>query len=307
MANTPIKAAFERLWEHVIIKLREYVKTEDLNTRLEEFSPLPEVTESDNDKVLQVVDGEWTAADGNIKDTLTRSESSNYLSTQMEVNQVSTSRRVQRYLAKDLSDDAYIRLNGEQLEYVVGATDGTTQHAATPEGQLLYWDNDISSASIGTNGYPYINNKRVFATTKETSWPVTVYKYTEKVARSTHFIDDDGQTYTIDNFGTEDQNGNQWGYIAHNKDGVKFVVQDANGKDLGIIMRYSGFMDLFGLRRTQLIDLSEVPFGKLYELVDGVESEYSWTIERDDNGRPVKIIDDLDGHETKIRWWQDGE
>jgi hypothetical protein len=275
-------------------------------TGFEVAPTLPPCTEDDNGKILQVVDGEWAATVSKGNDTMAGSESSNYLSMQMEVNQVSTSRRVQRYLAKDLSNDAFIRINGEAMEYVVGETDGTTEQAYTPEGQPLYWDKDISSATIGNNGYPYINNDRVFATTTETIWPVMVFKYTEQVLRSTHFIDDDG-TFTVDSFGSKDANGNQWGYIAHNGDGVKFVVQDANGNDLGLIMRYDGFMDLFGMRRTTLIDFSEVPFGKLYEMVDGVESEYSWTIERDDKGRVVKVIDDLDGHETQVRWWTDSE
>ena len=331
MANQSIKSAFERLWHHVILKLNNYATTESLDEHIADTSNphnvqlsqlgvetpvseideklekitdsvlLPQVTESDNDKVLQVIDGAWTAAE-----QTTQPGMNNHLSMQLEVNQVSTSRRVQRYLAGDFSDDAYIRLYGEQLEYVVGVTDGTTEQAQTTDGQLLYWEQDISSANIGGNGYPYINGERIYATTTVTSWPVIVFKYTEQVKRSTHFIDDDG-TYTMDSFGTKDANGNQWGYIAHNGDGVKFVVQDAEGNDLGLIMRYDGFMDLFGMRRTKLIDLSEVPFGKLWETVDGVESEYSWTIERDEFGRIVKIIDDLDGHETQVRWWQESE
>ena len=55
--------------------------------------------------------------------------------------------------------------------------------------------------------------------------------------------------------------------------------------------------------RTTLIDLSKVPSGKLYESVEGISGQYSWSISRDENNRPIKIIDDVDGHVCEVRWW----
>ena len=55
--------------------------------------------------------------------------------------------------------------------------------------------------------------------------------------------------------------------------------------------------------RTSLIDLSKVPYGKLYEKVEGIDGQFSWSITRDENNRPIKIIDDIDGHECEVRWW----
>lgn len=81
------------------------------------------------------------------------------------------------------------------------------------------------------------------------------------------------------------------------------IYRTSEKKDIGVMMNDSGYMDLYGVRRTSLLDLSEVPTGKLYELVDGIDQEYSWTIERDAKNRPVKVIDDIDGHVTQVRWW----
>lgn len=91
MANQSIKSAFERLWHHIVLKLNNYATTESLDEHIADMSNphnvqlsqlgvttaaseidekigkindsalLPQVTMSDNDKVLQVVDGIWTA------------------------------------------------------------------------------------------------------------------------------------------------------------------------------------------------------------------------------------------------------
>lgn len=242
----------------------------------------------------------------NITGGFSKEDKASYLSMQEEVNQVSTSRRVQRYLALDKSDDAYIRLNGEQLEFVVASTTGTsTEQAATPMGNLVYWEKDTSGATIGTGGYPYKDGKRIDATTKVTEWPVLTYVYTERIVRSIHFSDYEGAAYTLDTFGEHKEGEGNWAFISHDPSCVKFVCKDKNNKDIGMIMRFDGFMDLFGVRRTAEIDFSTIPAptNKLYERLDGIEMDYSWTIERDENGRISKIIDDQDGHETVVRWW----
>ena len=223
----------------------------------------------------------------------------------LTVNRLSTSRRVVRYLARDLTDDDYIRIEGERIEFVTAHTEGETEQATIPGGLPIYWEADISDASIGSDGYPYIDGQRIFTTTAETPWKVWVYKYTELVKRSTHFTPIDGITSVIETFGAGNAAGNNIGHIVKDAEGLKFMYRDNTGKDVGIMMSVSGFLDLFGVRRTSFLDFSEVPFGKLYETVDGIERDYSYTINRDSKGRVAQIVDDLDGHVCQVRWWDD--
>lgn len=221
----------------------------------------------------------------------------------LTVNALSTSRRIMRYLARDLTDDDFIRIEGETIEFVNGHPTGGVIQATLPDGLPIYWEADPDECELGSNGYPYYEGKRVFTTTAETPWPVYVYEYGETVKRSTHFTPINGVNSVVETFGAGDGTGNNIGYIVKDAEGLKFIYRDTNGNDIGIMMTYTGFLDIFGQRRTSFFDFSELPFGKVYEMVDGIEREYSYTIERDTQGRPVKIIDDLDGHVCTVRWW----
>lgn len=113
----------------------------------------------------------------------------------------------------------------------------------------------------------------------------------------------DGAAGVIDTFGAGDGLGGNQGWIVKSVNGMRIIFRTSNKKDLGIVLDNNGFMDLYGTRRTSMLDLSEVPFGKLYELVEGIDTEFSWTIERDAKNRPIKVIDDIDGHVCQVRWW----
>lgn len=223
----------------------------------------------------------------------------------LTVNALSTSRRVVRYLAKDLTDDDYIRIQGEKIEFVTATTDGSKQQATTPAGLPVYWEADPDEGELGSDGYPYLDGSRIFTTTAVTDWPVYVYAYSELVKRSTYFTPIDGVNSVVETFGVGDGSGNNMGWIIKDGEGLKFIYRDIDGKDIGIQMTYTGFLDIFGQRRPTFWDFSELPFGKVYETVDGVSREYSYTVEHDTSGRPVKITDDLDGHSCQVRWWDE--
>lgn len=222
----------------------------------------------------------------------------------LTVNRLSTSRRILMYLAKDMSDDNYIRIHDEQIEFVSGTTDGSTEQATTPDGLPIYWEADVSEAEIASNGYPYIDGTRIFTTTKVTDWPVYVYSYTELVKSSQHFEMVGEHYLPIWTFGAGDDTGYNKGWLVKEAEAMKLLYRTGAGKDLGLIMNNTGYMDAYGLRRASFLDFSELPFGKFYEMVEGLDKEYSYTVERDDLGRPVKIIDDEDGHAMEVRWWQ---
>jgi hypothetical protein len=219
----------------------------------------------------------------------------------LSVNRLSTSRRVVKYLAKDTTDDNFIRVEGQSLEFVAGIAKSTTEQAKNPNGELIYWEADPAGASIGSDGYPYANGERIFTTTKQTSWPVMVYQYEEQVKRAISFESDGQYYYPVDVFGAGDTNGKQRGYLVKRQDSLELTYETSTGKQLGLAARDEGYMDLLGLRKSAALDFSEWDKGYFAELVDGEKTPYRYTVTFDQQRRPIRITDNS-GHATLIRW-----
>ena len=219
----------------------------------------------------------------------------------LSVNRLSTSRRVVKYLAKDTTDDNFIRVEGQSLEFVAGIAKSTTEQAKNPNGELIYWEADPAGASIGSDGYPYANGERIFTTTKQTNWPVTVYQYEEQVKRAISFESDGQYYYPVDVFGAGDNNGKQRGYLVKRQNSLELTYETSLGKLLGLAARDEGYMDLMGLRKSAALDFSEWDKGYFAELVDGEKTPYRYTVTFDQQRRPIKITDNS-GHATLIRW-----
>lgn len=219
----------------------------------------------------------------------------------LSVNRLSTSRRVVKYLAGDTSDDNFIRVAEQSLEFVAGIAKSTTEQAKNPNGELIYWEADPAGASIGSDGYPYANGERIFTTTKQTSWPVMVYQYEEQVKRAISFQSDGKYYYPVDIFGAGDTNGKQRGYLVKRQNSLELTYETSLGKLLGLAARDDGYMDLMGLRKSTALDFSEWDKGNFAELVDGEKTPYRYTVAFDQQRRPIKITDNS-GHATLIRW-----
>ena len=219
----------------------------------------------------------------------------------LSVNRLSTSRRVVKYLAGDTTDDNFIRVEGQSLEFVAGIAKSTTEQAKNPNGELIYWETDPAGASIGSDGYPYANGERIFTTTKQTSWPVMVYQYEEQVKRAISFESDGQYYYPVDVFGAGDNNGKQRGYLVKRQNSLELTYETSMGKLLGLAARDDGYMDLMGLRKSAALDFSEWDKGYFAELVDGEKTPYRYTVTFDQQRRPIKITDNS-GHATLIRW-----
>lgn len=223
----------------------------------------------------------------------------------LSVDRLSTSRRIALYLAGDTSDDNYIRISGQTLEFITGSTDGvTTEQATNPNGALLYWEADVSGAELDALGYPYVDGVRIYTTTTKTAWPVYVYSYTEHVKRSMTFVWDDesGQYLPIDIYGTgygkTDPDMGR-GFLQKKKTSFDLWFHSITGEDLGIFIGEQ-YTDIVGLRKTKSLDFSRWDAGSFTEVVDGnLTEEYS--VKFDDQGRPVRITDG-DGHETTVSW-----
>lgn len=219
----------------------------------------------------------------------------------LSVNRLSTSRRVVKYLAKDTTDDNFIRVEGQSLEFVAGIAKSTTEQAKNPNGELIYWEADPAGASIGSDGYPYANGERIFTTTKQTNWPVMVYQYEEQVKRAISFQSDGQYYYPVDVFGAGDTNGKQRGYLVKRQNSLELTYETSLGKLLGLAARDEGYLDLMGLRKSTALDFSEWDKGNFAELVDGEKTPYRYTVTFDQQRRPIKITDNS-GHATLIRW-----
>lgn len=222
----------------------------------------------------------------------------------LSVNRLSTSRRVVKYLAGDTSDDNFIRVAEQSLEFVAGIAKSTTEQAKNPNGELIYWEADPAGASIGSDGYPYANGERIFTTTKQTSWPVMVYQYEEQVKRAISFQSDGQYYYPVDVFGAGDNNGKQRGYLVKRQNSLELTYETSTGKQLGLAALDEGYLDLFGLRKTVGLNFASWEQGRFSETVEGISEPLEYGIEFATVGGkkvPVKIVYS-DGTEMAIQW-----
>lgn len=222
----------------------------------------------------------------------------------LSVNRLSTSRRVVKYLAKDTTDDNFIRVEGQSLEFVAGIAKSTTEQAKNPNGELIYWEADPAGASIGSDGYPYANGERIFTATKQTSWPVMVYQYEEQVKRAISFQSDGQYYYPVDVFGAGDTNGKQRGYLVKRQNSLELTYETSLGKQLGLAALDEGYLDLFGLRKTVGLNFASWEQGSFFETVEGISEPLEYGVEFATVGGkkvPVKIIYS-DGAEMAIQW-----
>lgn len=223
----------------------------------------------------------------------------------LTVNRLRTDDWIKRYLARDMSDADYICIEGDSIEFRGAQTDGSIVQAKTPTGLALYWEANPDECTLASDGWPYLDGTRIFTTTAITEWPVYHYNYAESVKRDTHFEMVDGYMGVVDTFGAGDGLGGNRGWIVKSVDGLRIMFRTSNKEDLGVVMGNNGFTDIYGLRRTSFMDFSELPFGKFYEMVDGIDTEFSWSVNRDESGRPISVTDDIDGHVCQVRWWDE--
>lgn len=219
----------------------------------------------------------------------------------LSVNRLSTSRRVVKYLAGDTSDDNFIRVAEQSLEFVAGIAKSTTEQAKNPNGELIYWEADPAGASIGSDGYPYANGERIFTTTKQTSWPVMVYQYEEQVKRAISFESDGQYYYPVDVFGAGDTNGKQRGYLVKRQNSLELTYETSLGKLLGLAARDEGYLDLMGMRKTVGLNFSGWDKGSWGVLLEGVKEMLDYGVTLNSAGVPVKITYP-DGTDCPIYW-----
>lgn len=219
----------------------------------------------------------------------------------LSVNRLSTSRRVVKYLAGDTTDDNFIRVAEQSLEFVAGIAKSTTEQAKNPNGELIYWEADPAGASIGSDGYPYANGERIFTTTKQTNWPVMVYQYEEQVKRAISFQSDGKYYYPVDVFGAGDNNGKQRGYLVKRQNSLELTYETSTGKQLGLAALDEGYLDLMGMRKTVGLNFSGWDKGSWGVLLEGVKEMLNYGVTLNSAGVPIKITYP-DGTDCPILW-----
>jgi hypothetical protein len=234
--------------------------------------------------------------------------------SQLTVDRLETSDKIRRYLNKDTSNMQFIRIEGLTLQFIVGTVvfNGNiaqTENLQNRYGSSLYWKKDITDAEI-VDGYPYVGEDRVYTTEDDTGYPVTVYSYSEAVVRQIAFVYDGATNayYCTETFGQgagkTDSAGNalNQGFMQKTTESFVMKYRTENSGEIGIQMNDDGFTDILGLRKTTHLDFSKLKeYNTFSEQIDGDDNEYRYSVERDDEGRIVKITDST-GHEETITW-----
>ena len=229
----------------------------------------------------------------------------------LKVDSLSTSRRIPMYLGKNTSDDNYIDIEDQHFAlrraWVKRDSYGNplTEQAVNDFGSPLFWERDITSCTFGADGYPRVAGARVFTTTKSTSWPVMVYQY-DSGDRVRLFFEESAnfapRMVWGEGYGDQADLDRGKGFIQKLGAEMEVLLKTSKGKYNGVKIG-DEYTDLMGMRQTSVIDLSQVPNNKLYEKVDGYETMHSWTLQRDENNRPIRVENDQDGHVCEVRWW----
>lgn len=216
------------------------------------------------------------------------------------VNRLSTSRRIPKYLARDTTDDRYFYVANEEQRMVRAWTDGSTEQARTPDGALLYWEQDISGATLGGNGYPFIDGVQIPTTTTESPYPVMVYVYKEGDRwRQTFAKDGNYGPQQIWGEGDGTSSGRGRGY--HEKLGLSYDIYNlgTDGVKRGVFMG-NDYTDITGLRQTAKLDMSRYEEGVIVETIDGgIVNQLNITFNED--GDPVLITNSA-GHSMEVTW-----
>lgn len=157
---------------------------------------------------------------------------------QLTVDVLNTSRRIAKYLMEDQTDDNHFEASGNTIAFIASIVvyDDITEEPLTEQlvnryGDPVFWKEDISEADI-IDGYPYIEGHRVYTTTDNTGYPVTVYQYTNQVKRKIAFEYDPNQRAYIptDTFGAGNNEGRNVGRIYKDTKGLVLEYLSGSGK-----------------------------------------------------------------------------
>lgn len=258
----------------------------------------------------------------------------NGIVSELTVDRLVTARHIQKYLLHDTSDDSYIRIEGEVMQFISATpagmynrlltedgvilmtedykfidceANGTASYtqAVNRRGELLYWQKDIAGAEISAEGYPLINGVQVFTTTENTGFPCHIYVYDETVMAEYKFgMSGDGEIpyNPMQTWGRGTGYGdNGKGRIEKITDSFKMGYTTRKGEELAVTLSDDGFIDLQKTRKPLRFDFSHINADKTFEeTIDGNDTQ-QYKVTFDSAGR-IASIQDENGHITEVVW-----
>lgn len=198
---------------------------------------------------------------------------------ELTVDELSTSRRVRKYILGDTSDDNYIHVKGQFVRWITGSVISNTVLAAEDDAPLaaesgyllteeagnvatetavnrygdpLYWQ--AEPVGYTADGYPTdADGNRIYATTEHTIWPVTQYRYTELIKTQLAFEEMGANYIPKLILGAGDEFGRSKGYLYKDDDRLILRYNTRSNKDVDITFSDEGFVDAMHRRLSSLI------------------------------------------------------
>lgn len=251
--------------------------------------------------------------------------------SELRVDQLSTAKHIKKFLKKDTSDDNYILIKDYSMQFISSTPAGlyarvlaedeakiitedsrildceaggstSYEQAKNRYGDLLYWEKDISEATIDDEGYPYIDGVQVFATTTKTDFPVHIYAYEETIKAEYKFKEDkDGSYAPVQIWGSGSGYGdNGKGFIEKLTDMFKIGYTTRSGVEESLELNDDGWIDINKTRKPVSFDFSKISDGSFTETIDGGYTA-TYKVEFDSSGR-ISRIKDEQGHITEVHW-----
>lgn len=181
--------------------------------------------------------------------------------SELTVDRLSTSKRVRAYILGDTSDDNYIRIEEQYIQFVTGSVSATSvistedgvqlcteddlpimleggtaaEPVAIPAenryGEKLYWQKEPVSHTV--DGYPLdADGVQIYAATAVTAWPVYTYLYTELIKLQITFILENGVYTPRIILGAGDPAGNSIGTVYKGPRGLVINYKQSNTGEL---------------------------------------------------------------------------
>lgn len=194
--------------------------------------------------------------------------------------------KANKYLTGDTSDINYIYIHDEVIELHTASVSDQTPEQLAWDDRRFWWTDARHTAMTST---------------EQTEWPVLVYRYTDNVKARFAFLQNSAGDYlpTLV-LGAGDGSGSDKARILKDVGGLDLLYKAQNGTDIGIKCLLSGYMDLYGLRKTANMDFSGWDRGYFSETLDGNVTNH-YTVAFDAENRPVSITDAA-GHVCTITW-----
>ena len=198
-------------------------------------------------------------------------------------------KRAANYLYGDTSDINYIHIHDEQINFVTGTVKTSS---GTPLTEQLHH---------GSRYFYWLDSSKTKMTSSEvTAWPVMVYQYDELLKAQFAYVRESGNYVPVLTLGAGDENGRNKGYFHKSADGLDILYTATSGSVIGLKALASGYLDLYGVRRTTSLDFSSFPLGYFQAVMDG-NLAVNYGVDFDANGDPVRIYDST--HSMDVTWW----